>query len=141
MTESYFMPIQVFKSDVYSMVLSNTTTRTSLLDSSVIKIVELSEDGIVVHVPKTSCSQGHMLTLFVFPDVPTVIFKQVPTGNALKKAIAFTTKVVSIEQAGPAHITASLEFYQKVGGQWKKFTQALSEKQQQLDRLVKAIKD
>ena len=135
------MKIEDFSDLVYCAIVANTTTRTQVLNTKQVRILELTEKGALLMLPKSSCSKGHMLMIFVFPNQRDVKIKRIPTNMNVPNSVSFTAKVSSIEDIKEPLARVEVEFYQRVGGQWKKFTDGISERQKAIDKLIKAIKE
>lgn len=129
-----------FKSLEFAILLSNTTTLMDIKDSSLVKIVEFLPEGLVLRVPKGSCSVGHILTLLLIPGKAKMKVKKMPNERTDPRIITMTAKIQEMTLEEPDHAIVTVEFYQRLSGQWKKFIDSLSDRQKQIIKVMKAVK-
>ncbi|MEW6056495.1 MAG: hypothetical protein AB1540_07755 [Bdellovibrionota bacterium] len=130
-----------FKNFEYSVLLSNTTTKTDLLDSARIRIIEISDRGLVLKAPKSVCSEGHMLELFIFPAKAGVRLPFAPHGKKVPGMFSITGKTKSVTPDGDRNQRIDVEFYQFDEWEWKDFISCFQNRQARVDKIIKAIQE
>lgn len=128
-----------FKNFDYSVLISNTTTNTDLLDSSLVRILEISERGLVLKTPKGICSDGHMLMLFVFPGKNEVKMPMAPKNKKIDGMFSITAKVQKSTPDGGRFFRVGVEFYQFQTDEWQQFLDCFKNQQKRINQIIKAV--
>ncbi len=131
-----------FKNFEYSILMENTTAQTEILNSNKIRIIEFTQKGMRVQMPSNSCSTGHLLHLFIFPNISGKQLPRLPKDNEARGLIQITAKVASFEPGNkPEKALFTLEFLQYTENEWNSFTRKFQNLQKQVDQIFKVIKD
>lgn len=128
-----------FKDFNYSVLLSNTTANTDVLDSARIRILELSDRGMILKMPKGICAAGHMLMVFVFPGKPEVRMPMSPANKEVDGMFAITAKVSEVTQDGERYIRVNVDFYQFRQNEWEEFVDCFKNKQERVNKIINTI--
>jgi hypothetical protein len=130
----------------YDVKARNTTTRAQANPDAVITITELRPKGLVLRMPKGSCSNGHNLLIDIKPR--TNLKPKKPAGKvvALSKAkdpavIEITAHVRSVQENWDNTLLVELDLYQFDEKKWKAFLAAFEERQDSIHRLVKRVRE
>ncbi|MCK5882867.1 MAG: hypothetical protein KAG61_04200 [Bacteriovoracaceae bacterium] len=118
-----------FKNLKHKFVFYNLTTETELLIPELVKLVTFGSGTISLQIPKKSCSEGHLLEVYIIPEIDTqknynkAILAQLPGVAILKGKVAevipsqekskFMDIVVALESFDDASYKAVIEKYEK----------------------------
>ncbi|EQC46746.1 hypothetical protein M899_1157 [Bacteriovorax sp. BSW11_IV] len=131
------LSINIFRELKHNILIRNNTSKTEVVDPSVIQLVELGDHSATLNVPKNICGLGHLLSLYIFNHPMKRKLVKLPT-TPLVGQILITGRVQEISivenEEDRIHIvvevTSSLE-------EWKKITELYSEHQKKIANLFK----
>ena len=121
----------------------NTTTNMPINVNSKIELSEMSPNGMVLRLPKNSCSIGHMLVINIVRRrkhlVPVATSEDEDQLQEMKLNV--TAKVEEEEAIDKQFKSVSLKFFQFDENKWADLLMVYSLRQEAIDRLVKTIKE
>lgn len=106
--------------------ITNSTTRMDFKASPPIKLVELTEQGMVLEIPERSCAENHNL----------VIDAQAKAPNKDPVRLTVTAKVDQIEPCKDGTDRISLSLVQVREEEWNKFRYVFSSRQDEIDAFL-----
>jgi hypothetical protein len=122
MSDNSLLKTDDFKNFEFSVFLVNTTTQTQLVDSNKVQISEFLKNGIVLRVPKNTCSVGHSLMVYLIESSKSPrVLKRIPS-DGVPGAMVLTAKVNEVESLSKdqnQEVFITLELMQFVEKEWK----------------------
>lgn len=120
-----------FQSLELKVKISNMTGQTPLRDQDQIKVIQFLEKGMILQVPKKSCSGGHHLAIEIEM-----------TGNPTK-AVEFkaTAKVEKVENSGSDKMDEiTIKFLQFGEVAWNQIRNGLEDRQKEINQFFQAAR-
>ncbi len=139
----------------YLVVVRNTTTKTEVKPATPITIAELRPKGLVLRLPASACTTGHMLLLQIVPKdnkkppakksakthEQLVKEKELAQREFLAAAIEITAKTMLVQLTDDGSLLVEVSFYQFDEKKWRKFVETFEARQNKIHFLVKTIKE
>ena len=125
----------------FVITAENTTTQTQVGAPGSLKIVEVLKKGFLLDVPPKCCAAGHFLLVKVFPPMKLELIKGDSRGPT--PILTVTGKILAQEPVGEKSPNSliTLEFVQLDPKEWSAFLGELVTKQNEVNKLLKEMKD
>jgi hypothetical protein len=118
-----------FETVELSFTVKNTTTRTEVKNTDVVKLVVLGERGMSLELPSRSCAKGHNLIV------------SIKTRHAPKDfEFTFTAKVEEVASVDKTSDQIDVTMLQFDESQWNDLQSLFSNRQAEILEFLKAVK-
>jgi len=140
MPKSIVITKENFESLQHALIFVNTTAKTQVQDPKQIEIVEYSKARICLRLPASSCAEGHAVMLFVAPEAQRDNLLQFVKTHQGKGVMSITGKIKSVEPNKNETSIVWVDLIQYIEGEWREFLKAYTDKQNQIDKIIKDVK-
>lgn len=127
-----------FKRSGHRLLLKNETSGTYFLQSDLMQINELHENGMSFSIPNGHLQKGHIITLFFYPLEKALNVKPNHIAAILKEAeFEIIAKVENLNidpKSNQAHVAVIFQQYNVV--EWKKIIAKYESKQEEINELI-----
>lgn len=127
-----------FKRSGHKLLLKNETSGTYFLQSDLMQINELHENGMSFSIPNGHLQKGHIVTLFFYPLEKVLNIKATHLSPVLKETeFQIIAKVENLNidpKSNQAHVSVIFQQYNVV--EWKKIIDKYESKQEEINDLI-----
>lgn len=113
------------------VTLINTTTNMPAKKNAMIRFILFQERGIVLEVPRSTCAEGHSLTIAATLILP---------GEKKKLQFNATTKVAEVKEADKANDRIAVNLVQYDEKTWMTLQGVYSNRQEEVETFLKAAR-
>ncbi len=134
-----------FKEVRSSLLLRNNSSGTEIVKSSLISIIELSDNSITLKLPLNSCQVSHFIDLFIFQYPLKKEIAHLPQRGGIRGALEVIGKVSAIMKIdaendqvdGDRWSSVDIELTQYDVGKWERFVLQYVQIQERINNLSK----
>jgi hypothetical protein len=121
-----------FRSMKFVVTFQNITTRTEILDSPTIGIIETADKSITLEMPKKTCNIKH--------SVMILIKKVDYEANKLAEVFGATGRVLGTENVSEEFDKVTIALIQFEEKSWNDFRGLMSSRQEEINRFFASVK-
>jgi hypothetical protein len=134
------MKISDFQNLDYAFYVENTVSKTKISEPDCVKIIEFTDGGLVLQMPKNICALGHLLSINLFPNPTKFTLPEILSQSAASELLNITAKVIDFKKDVDQLCRVVITFLQFDVAAWNGFLQKYADRQAKLDALMRNIK-
>lgn len=126
------------------VVIKNMTSRTDIMDASIIKIEGLLDTGLILQMPLKSCANGHAFMIAIFEDEQNVDLKKgfTQTGDLPGASLIATGKVLDTKKSSDNESQyVVIEFQQYSLKAWEALRYIYRNRQETISALIQKVRE